>query len=154
GAPSALLKLMPTAAECCSHDSKMECSNRSQSGTTCEPSTATPGADTSMLSAEDSPAKTSAQLEKAQGSTASDPDYGLRCQGLFARYDRDSRLWRTPQCSLLAGLDVYSETWPRWGSMRDGECWEQPTAAPRTSATESGLLPTPCATDARPITGG
>jgi DNA (cytosine-5)-methyltransferase 1 len=29
------------------------------------------------------------------------------------------------QCSLLADLDVYSETWPRWGMMRGGACWAQ-----------------------------
>jgi hypothetical protein len=36
-----------------------------------------------------------------------------------------------------------------------GLCWELPTLERRTSATGSGLwVPTPCATDAKPITGG
>jgi DNA (cytosine-5)-methyltransferase 1 len=38
--------------------------------------------------------------------------------------------------------------------MRDGECWEQTTAARTTSESASGFWPTPCATDANPITGG
>ena len=35
------------------------------------------------------------------------------------------------------------QTLPRWGLMRDGECWEQPTLALRIRGTESGLWPTP-----------
>ena len=43
GAPSALLRLMPTAATSCSPDSKTGTSDDSQSGTTCAPSTETHG---------------------------------------------------------------------------------------------------------------
>ena len=46
------------------------------------------------------------------------------------------------------------ETFPRWGTMRGGEFWELLTPERPTSGTESGLWLTPCATDAKPITGG
>jgi len=44
-------------------------------------------------------------------------------------------------------LDVYSETWPRWGTMRAGECWAQLMPVLRTSATASGLWLTPSTVD-------
>jgi hypothetical protein len=41
-------------------------------------------------------------------------------------------------------LESFSETWPRSGSMRSGECTERPKPALTTSANESGFsLPTP-----------
>ena len=50
---------------------------------------------------------------------------GEKWRGSFVKYDPDSSLWRTHQCSLLGDLDEFLETWPQWGLMRDGECWEQ-----------------------------
>lgn len=143
GAPPALLNLMPTPAACCCNDKPMDCSNDSRYGTTCGPSTAAPGGGGSMLSAAGSPAPTSAQPGKAQASTEKPAAYGWKWPGSFAKWDRDSCSWRTRQCSLLGDLNVYSGTWPRWGLMRDGECLEQTALAPRTSATEFGLWPTP-----------
>ena len=87
--------------------------------------------------------RTSAQQDEESESTAPSLDSGWRCRGSFVKYDPDTCSWRTPQCSLLEGSDEYSETWPRWGLMRDGECSEQTTLARRTDATESGLWPTP-----------
>ena len=76
-------------------------------------------------------------------STANDPDCGAKWSGSLARYDRDSRLWRTPQLSLLGGLAVFSGTWPKWGTMRNGECWERRMWERRTKGTGYGLLRTP-----------
>lgn len=45
----------------------------------------------------------------------------------FARFDQDSSSWRTHQCSLEGGWELFSETFPRWGMMRNGECWELTT---------------------------
>lgn len=129
----------------CLLDSETGSCPDSRSGMMSRPSTGSRGEDGSMSSQADSHARTSAQPGKAQESTVRDPECGFTWQGSFARYDPDSSSWRTPQCSLLEGLDVYSETWPRWGMMRNGGCWELTTLAPRTSATESGLLPTPLA---------
>ena len=58
GAPSALLKLMPTHALCCSPGSETECSNHSPCGTMFAPSPGNPGPDESMLCQEDSHART------------------------------------------------------------------------------------------------
>lgn len=142
GAPFALLKLMPTAAACCSPDSATECSNDSQFGTTFGHSTERAGADTLTLLAAGSRAKTLAAQGKAQDLTESAADSGWKWRESFVKYDPASRSWKTRQCSLLGDLDEFSETWPRWGLMRDGECSERQISMPRTSATESGLLPT------------
>ena len=148
GAPSALLKLMPTPEACCSLGNATDCCQPSRSGTTCGPSTATHGADVCRLSAADFPAPTFPQPGRAQELTEKPAGFGWKWPGSFAKFDRGSSLWRTRQCSLLGNLNEFSGTWPRWGSMRDGECWEQTTQAHRTSGTESGLWPTPRANDA------
>ena len=93
------------------------------------------------------PARTLAQQDEAQESTESDQECGNTWRGSLAKFDPDSRSWKTAQCSVLGGLEPFLETWPRWGLMRNGECWEQTTSAPHTSEIESGLLPTPVATD-------
>jgi hypothetical protein len=75
---------------------------------------------------------------------------GEKWRGSFTKYDPNSSSWKTHQCSLLGDLDEFSETWPRWGLMRSGECWEQQTLAHLISETESGSserLPTPQASD-------
>lgn len=129
--------------EYCLPDSETECFHDSQSGMTCRHSMETHGEDESMSSLEDSHARTSVQPEKVQESMEQGRECGFTWQGSFARFDRDSSSWKTPQCSLLEGLDEYSETWPRWGMMRNGVCWERMTAEPPISATESGFWPTP-----------
>ena len=95
-------------------------------------------------------AKTLVAPEKAQESTANDLECGWKWHGSFVKWDRVSSSWRTRQCSLLAGLDVFLETWPRWGMMRDGECWEQNPPEASTSGNEFGFtLFTPTATEGK-----
>lgn len=131
----------------CLPDSETGSCPDSRSGTMCRLSTAISGEAESMSSQADSHARTSAQPAKGQELKALDLECGFTWQGSLARYDRDLRLWKTPQCSLLEGLDEFSETWPRWGMMRNGECWERPMLAPRIIATEYGSWPTPVKTD-------
>lgn len=100
------------------------------------------------------PARTSAQPEKEQASKVSDPECGWKWPASSVKYDPASCSWKTRQRSLLGGLVEFSETWPRWGSMRNGECWEQPMWERRTSETESGSWVTATATDSHPWTGG
>jgi hypothetical protein len=146
GRRCAQLNVMPTPQPFWRADKPMDFSRRSQFGQTCARLTAARGAEllTSFLAA--SRARTSALRAEAPGSTASAADYGARWPESFARWDRAASLWRTPQCSLLEGLDVYSETWPRWGTMRAGECSAQSMPALLTSGNEFGSLPTPTAT--------
>jgi hypothetical protein len=97
-------------------------------------------------------AKTSQPQEKVQGLMENDQACGEKWHASFVKYDHDSSSWRTHQCSLLGDLDEFLETWPQWGLMRDGECWEQLTLEQTIRGTESGLsekLPTPQSTDYR-----
>lgn len=106
-----------------------------------------PGEGGLMSYVEGSPARTSARPAEAPESTGSVPDSGLSLLGSLARWDRSSSSWRTPQSSFLEGLDEFSETWPRWGSMRNGVCWGRLTPERPMSENESGfLVGTPTAT--------
>jgi hypothetical protein len=120
----------------------MDSCRRSRSGMTSAPLTAAHGEAVLTWCLGDSLARTSAPRAREPGSKANAPASGPKWPGSFVMYDHDSSSWKTAQCSLLAGLDVYSETWPRWGSMRSGACWERSTSAPRIDATASGSLPT------------
>lgn len=90
------------------------------------------------------PARTSAPPEREPELKAREADFGWKWPGSLAKYDPLTSSWKTRQCSLLGGLDEFSETWPRWGSMRNGELLPLPTLVPRTSVNEFGLWPTPC----------
>ena len=147
GAPFAPSSVTPTPQAYSAPDRMTEFSRLSRFGMTCELLTADLGEDVLTWFLAGSPVKTSAQPEKAQDSTVSGAASGARWSGSLARYSQDSRLWKTPQYSLLEGLDEFSGTWPRWGTMRDGECWELSTPVLPTSETESGLWPTPRAQD-------
>ena len=131
----------------CSSASGTESCPGSLSGTMFALSTGTPGEDGLTSSPEVSPARTSAQPERALASTGSDPGFGLRWPGSFARFDPASSSWKTAQCSLLGDLEEFSGTWPRWGSMRDGECWAQTMPALPTFGNGSGFWPTSVARD-------
>ncbi len=155
GAPCAPLSVMPTPHKFWRNDKTLEPSDLSRFGLTCAPLTEDRGAALLTWFREASRAKTSASPARVQALTVSDPACGLTWRGSLARFDPLSCSWRTAQPSLLGDSDECSVTWPRSGMTAGGLCWELPTLAPPTSATGSGLwVPTPCATDARPITGG
>jgi len=137
------LNLTPTPQAYCSPDRMTVCSRLSRFGMTFAPLMEARGEELLTWFLAGFPARTSAQPEKALDSTESEAASGWKWRESSVKYDRASRSWRTRQCSLLAGLDEFSGTWPKWGSMRDGECWELPTLAHRTNETGSGLLPTP-----------
>lgn len=143
----ALWKLSHTADASCSKDSATESCHDSQFGTTSPHSTPSLGGDGLTLCAEDSHAKTFPPLEKAQALTAREADCGATWPEWFAKFDPVTCSWKTRQCSLLAGLDAFSGTWPRWGMMRDGVCWEQSMQVRHIDETESGLWPTPTTRD-------
>lgn len=150
----ALWKLNPTAEKSYSSDSETESCPNSQSGTTCEPSTGSRGAGELMSSAEDSHARTLAAQERAQELTENEADYGEKWRVSFAKWNRVTCSWKIAHCLHLAGLDEFLETWPKWGMMQDGECWEQMTLAHRTEESEYGFWPTPrsCSAMAATIT--
>jgi hypothetical protein len=139
----------PTQQAYCSPDKMTECSRLSRYGMTYKPLTEDRGEELLMSYLAAFHAKTSPQPEKEPESTESGQGCGEKWHGSFTKYDPDSSLWKTHQCSLLEDLESFSETWPRWGLMRSGECWEQQTLAHRTSETEFGFLPTPTAHNAK-----
>ena len=125
----------------CAPDKMTKFSKLSRFGMTFKPLTEQDGEELLTLYLEGFHAKTSQQQGKGQESTVSDLECGEKWQGSFTKYDQDMRSWKTHQCSLLGDLDEFSETWPTWGLMRDGECWEQQTLEQTIRGTGYGLSP-------------
>nr|WP_255533362.1 hypothetical protein [Polynucleobacter sp. AP-RePozz3-80-G7] len=90
-------------------------------------------------------AKTSQPQVMEQASQETEVQCGNTWRELLGRYDPNTSLWKTAQCSLLEDLELSLEIWPRWGSMRNGECFRQPMLAQTTLEKESGFWPTPMA---------
>lgn len=143
GEPSAPLNLMPTPQPFLHNGKTTAFSKPSQYGLTYELLTADRGEALLMWFRAGFRARTSAPPVKAQASKAPAPASGWRWPASYAKYDPAERSWRTRQSSLLGGSESFSETWPRWGSMRNGECLARRPWAPLTSASASGSWPTP-----------
>ena len=127
----------------CAPDKMTDFSRLSRFGMTYKPLMASRGEELLMSYRAAFHVPTSAQLAKEQELMEKPLECGEKWRGSFVKYDPDSSLWRTHQCSLLGDLDEFLETWPQWGLMRDGECWEQQMLAQTIRGTESALLPTP-----------
>ena len=156
GAPSAPSSSIPTP-EACSWPVKTTAALiPSPSGTTCAPSTDALGEAVLTWFLAGFPARTSAPPAKGPASRVPAPASGAKWRASLAKWDRASSSWKTHQRSLLGDWEPFSETWPHWGSMRNGECWAQSTRAPRIGGTGSGLSadtpsgnwPTPTCADA------
>ena len=150
GEQSAPLSGSHTQQAYCAPDKMTGFSRLSRFGMMFKPLTESLGEELLMLYRADFHAKIFQQPEKVQELMENVPECGEKWRGSFVKYDPDSSLWRTHQCSLLGDLEPFSETWPQWGLMRNGECWEQTTLAQTIKGTESGSeqnWPTPTATD-------
>ena len=90
--------------------------------------------------------KTLAPLERGGGLLEAEVQCGNTWRELLAKYNPTTLSWRTAQCSLLEDLEQSLETWPRWGSMRNGECFRQPMLAQNILGKEFGYWLTPTAT--------
>ena len=138
-----LSRLNLTADKSCCKDSATESCPSSQYGTTCGLSTASRGAEKSTASAEAFPAKTSPARARARVSAEREADYGASSRVLLARFDRATRSWRTPQCSLFGDSDECLETFPRCGMTQGGLLWELMTLERPTDVSASGYWRTP-----------
>jgi len=118
-------------------------SRLSRFGMTFRPLTADRGAELLTLYLAAFRAKTLALQERAQASPEIAAECGDTWRGSLARFDPDTFSWKTVQHSLLEDSELSSVTWPRSGMTANGQCWELPTLGRRTSATGSGLWPTP-----------
>lgn len=72
---------------------------------------------------------------------------GSKCSESFTKLNANGASWKTHQCSLDGDLELFSQTWPRWGLMRDGECWEQMASEVFISENECSLWATPIKRD-------
>jgi hypothetical protein len=148
GARSALSNGSPTPRAFLPPDRTTAFSRPSRFGMTFGPLTDDLGAELLTWFLAASRARTSALPAKAQASTESEAECGATWRGSLARFDPDSRSWRTAQRSLLGDSGEVSVTWPNSGMTVDGQCWELPMSELPTSGTAFGwLLPTPCAWD-------
>lgn len=137
-------KLIPTAQDdSCSAKMKGIC-HRSPFGMMFVPSTDDHGEDLLTWYLEASPASTSPGQARKPELMESTAGFGWKWPESFAKYSPDSRSWKTRQSCLIEGLAAFSETWPNWGSMHDGECLDLTILAPITCAKGRGSWPTPC----------
>jgi hypothetical protein len=142
----------------CAPDKMTGFSRLSRFGMTFKPLKENLGEELLTLYREAFHAPTFPQQEKEQELMEKPLECGEKWRGSFTKYDPDSCSWKTHQCSLLGDLEEFSETWPQWGLMRGGECWEQRTLEQTIRGTEFGLLenkwPTPrsCSAMAATIT--
>ena len=148
GEQSVPLSGSPTQQAYCALDKMTAFSRLSRFGMTYKPLTEGRGEELLTLYLEDFRAKTSVPQEKEQGLMENEAECGEKWRASFTKYDPDLCLWKTHQCSLVEGLESFSETWPQWGLMRNGECWEQIPLDSRTIEPEFGWLPTPVVSDA------
>ena len=139
GEQSVQLNGNPIQQAYCAPDKMTDFSRLSRFGMMFKPLTESRGEELLMLYLEGFHAKTSQPQEKEQELTESDQECGEKWRGSFTKYNPDSRSWKTHQCSLLGDLDEFLETWPQWGLMRGGECWEQQMLEQTIRGTESGL---------------
>ena len=137
------LKLQTTHAVFYCNGKLMDSYLDSLSGMTFAPLMENLGKQKSMSSQVDSHAKTFQSAEKVMDLKEKGPDCGERWQGLLAKFDPITSLWKTPQCSLLEDLEQSLETWSNWGSMLNGACWEETTPNYLIEENEFGCwLPT------------
>jgi hypothetical protein len=141
GEPSAQLNGNPIQQAYCAPDKMTGFSRLSRFGMTYKPLTENLGKELLTWYLAGFHAKTLAQQERAQESTESAQECGEKWRASFTKFNPDSLSWKTHQCSLLGDLEPFLETWPQWGLMRDGECWEQRTLEQTIRGTESGLSP-------------
>jgi len=143
GARSAPSSGTPTPQAFLSPDRMTEFSRLSRFGMTCAALTDDHGAALLTWYRAGFPARTFQPPDAGQASTANAAAYGGKWPGLLARYSPITHSWKTPQGLLWQDLEQSLETWPHWGSMRNGECWKRPMLALPTVEPDSGYWPTP-----------
>ena len=148
GVPSAPLSVMPTQHKFWRNDKTMECSQLSQFGLTCAVLTESLGADLLTWFLADSRVRTFHLLVEVPELKEHAQACGSTWHESSARYDLNSRSWKTHLCLWEEDLPWSSVTLPKWGMTRSGLVYRHPTAERPISATEYGLWQTPVADDA------
>jgi hypothetical protein len=122
-------------------------SRLSRFGMMFKPLTESRGEELLMSYRADFHAKTSQLQETETDLMESEAECGEKWHGLLARFDQDSHLWRTVQCSLLEDLNESLQTLPQWGMTVGGELYLLPTLVQTIDENEFGLWLTPTATN-------
>lgn len=98
------------------------------------------------------PASRSCASHSQQPAPCSEPmipeTCGQRPLNAYASYDHGTHSWRTFQLSLLADISSeYSETWPKWGWMQSGVCFQLAPVVRHIHEKDCSYWPTPTAAD-------
>ena len=156
GAQSAQSSGSHTQQAYCAPDKMTAFSRLSRFGMTFKPLTATHGEALLMSCLAAFRAKTFPQRGGGEELLVQEVQCGNTWPESFARWDHNLSLWKTHQFSLLGDLELFLGTWPKWGLMQDGACWEQQMLEQTIRGTESGSLqkwPTPTRRDYKGANG-
>ena len=143
----------PTASLYYKHTSPADVSTTPLYGTTSKPLTDIPGEEqTSLLP--DFPASHTVQQAREREPVTTETSGPIH-SGSLAKWSPDTSCWRTYQVSMWAMLDgnltgePWSDSFPNWGTMRNGELIPLPTPEPHTTDAGGGSwhIPTPTAAD-------
>lgn len=144
----ALSKSNPIVEKSCCNGRETESCQSSPFGTISKPSAESHGEDELMSYVEGSHAKILVQPAHALELKESEADCGEKWPEWFAKLDLNTFSWKTRQCLLFEDLEQSLETWPKWGTMLNGECSEPATSKPLMKESVCGFsLPTPTASD-------
>ena len=148
---SAPSKSNPIVKTCSKPGSETESCQSSQSSETSENSKGGHGAEKLTSLQGDSLVQTSvAPTQAGKESKGLDLGSGKKWPESFAKLDRNSLSWKTHQQSLFGGWEPFLKTWPKWGCMLDGECWELETSELGTGGPGFGCwLPTCVASESK-----
>ncbi|EKO25398.1 hypothetical protein LEP1GSC104_3486 [Leptospira interrogans str. UI 12621] len=147
GEPSVLSKSILIASPNLSKDRMTKFSQFSRSGMTFALLTEQFGEELLTWFREDFLAKTFQSQVKESESKGSGQVFGKKCLESFAKFDHVTHSWKIPHFLPSVESIEFSGTWPRWGMMLNGECWERTTPELLTSESGFGFLPTPVATN-------
>lgn len=137
-----------------SKDKKTELCHDSQFGMMYQHLTESHGTELQKLFVVDSHVKTFPQQDTGKDCLEKGLDCGQKWQGSLAKWSRDMFSWRTHQLSLITDSEPFSESYPRWGIMQDGEFWELTIQDYHTTAIGAGLLPTVVKNEGAAFLGG
>ena len=105
--------------------------------------------DNMMSSAEAFPAKTLVEPIAQELESQNNPDrvfFTNSCES-YAWFDQDSLSWKTWQRSLITDWTSFSESFPKQGTMQNGQLYLRVHWEPVIEEADGGSLPTPTASD-------
>jgi hypothetical protein len=137
--PSVRSRLTHTAKMSCCNANGMESFHRSLFGEISENLTEDLGEELPMSFVVDSHAPTFPVQVKARESKEKKADFGVKWRESLAKFDPNSYLWKTHQCSLFEDLTESLQTFPSWGSTHDGELFPLKTPVVLKNAKDFGF---------------